>query len=201
MCERQKTVKNYNEMVGESRRWFHQNRSSITSFSFALTVERVSNVVSTGKQRLMNDLHPSNEKQLQDTGRSDANKCTLHVCTSCRQPGSPREPKENRPGYILYLELCRALDSSSLRKDVDIQPAACLSICPRPCGIALSMSGAWTYLFGDQTPVETTADVMECLSLYMNSPKGFMARDTRPKSLRRGILGRVPPLEENEGCI
>ncbi len=29
----------------------------------------------------------------------------LHGCTSCRAPGSPREPRESRAGFKLYQEL------------------------------------------------------------------------------------------------
>ena len=121
-------------------------------------------------------------------------RCTLHVCTSCRAPGTPREPRQNRPGFVLYHQLREAVESTGLSHLVEVKPAECLSICPRPCGIALSLPGAWTYLFGDQQPDETIREVMECVSLYLASPKGFMARAQRPRSLRGSILGRVPPL-------
>ena len=74
-------------------------------------------------------------------------------------------------------------------------------ICPRPCGIALSLPGSWTYLFGDQKPSETVHDILDCVSLYIESPDGFMAREARPKTLRGSILGRVPPLQAELPCI
>lgn len=119
--------------------------------------------------------------------------CTLHVCTSCRPAGAPREPAEMRPGFILYQQLRAAVESGHLGARVDVRAAECLSICPRPCGIALSSGEAWTYLFGDQQPGETVEDVLECVSLYLDSTVGVMAREQRPKSLRASILGRVPP--------
>jgi len=79
---------------------------------------------------------------------------------------------------------------------VEVRPAECLSMCPRPCGIALSSAGAWTYLFGDQHPGESVRDIVECVSLYMGAADGFMPREQRPKSLRASILGRVPPFQE-----
>ena len=130
---------------------------------------------------------------------SDAS-CTLYVCTSCRPPGTPREPKESRPGFVLYHELREAFDSSSLKGRVNVKPAECLSICPRPCGLALSSPGSWTYLFGDQQPFKTTSDVVECVALYLDRPEGSMARDERPKSFRRSILGRVPPPPRGSSC-
>ena len=127
--------------------------------------------------------------------------CTLHVCTSCRPPGSPRWPEESRPGFVLYKELVKAIEARDLRHKVEIRAAECLSICPRPCGLALSSPGSWTYLFGDQQPSETAMDVVECVSLYLKSPDGFMARNERPKSFRGSILGRVPPLTGVGECI
>ena len=128
-------------------------------------------------------------------GRDTEKLCTLHVCTSCRPPGAPREPRESRPGFVLYQQLRAAVDASDLSHLVRVTPAECLSICPRPCGLALSSPGAWTYLFGDQQPHETR-DVVACLSRYLASEDGFMARQERPKSLQRSILGRVPPSNE-----
>jgi len=117
----------------------------------------------------------------------------LHVCTSCRAPGSPREPRENRAGFELYRELRARFGQSPFRQHVEVRPTECLSLCPRPCGIALSSPGAWTYLFGDQQPGASSDEIMECVSLYVGTAVGFMPRKQRPESLRGSILGRVPP--------
>ncbi len=119
--------------------------------------------------------------------------CTLHVCTSCRSPGSPREPREHRLGFILHEKLCMALEDQPLQRRVEVRSAECLSVCPRPCGIALSSPGSWTYLFGDQHPGESVHDILECVSHYLEAIDGFMPRAERPKPLRASILGRVPP--------
>ena len=119
----------------------------------------------------------------------------LHVCTSCREPGTPREPWENRAGFKLYLELRDKVQASSLAPHVDVKPAECLSLCPRPCGISLSSPGAWTYLFGDQEPGQTADDIVDLLDSYVRSRDGYLPRDARPKTLRASILGRVPPSE------
>ena len=119
----------------------------------------------------------------------------LHVCTSCREKGTPREPRESRLGFKLYQELSAKLTQKTFKDRVEIKPARCLSLCPRPCGIALSSSRAWTYLFGDQKPGQTTHAIMDCLEFYMSTPDGHMPRERRPKALQRSILGRVPQLE------
>ena len=120
--------------------------------------------------------------------------CTLYVCTSCRGSGVPRYPKENRPGFTLFQQLKDAVSNSDLQNSVEVTAAECLSICPRPCGLAISTPGHWSYLFGDQNPEQSVEDILECLSLYLHSKDGFMARNERPKSLRGSILGRIPPL-------
>ena len=120
-------------------------------------------------------------------------KCTLFVCTSCRPNGYPREPQENRPGYQLYHGISDALADSYLQHQVHLEPARCLSLCPRPCALALSSYGSWTYLFGDQNPDNSIASVLECVSIYLSSHQGEMSRDVRPVGLRESILGRVPP--------
>ena len=127
--------------------------------------------------------------------------CTVHVCTSCRPPGIAREPEENRPGFRLFHKLREAFEARELGSLVHVKPTSCLSLCPRPCALALSMPGSWTYLFGDQDPEVTVHDVVTCVSLYLDSPKGFMARGERPRTLRGSILGRVPPIEESVPCI
>ena len=123
----------------------------------------------------------------------------LHVCTSCRAPGWPREPREHRPGFRLYQELRATFDGSPLGRHVEVRSAKCLSLCPRPCGIALSSPGAWTYLFGDQRPGNSARDIVECVSAYVGTSDGFMPRERRPKPLRASILGRVPPTGEGPG--
>lgn len=121
--------------------------------------------------------------------------CTLHVCTSCRKPGAPREPRESRPGFILYRRLRETFDATPLQHRVDVVPVECLSLCPRPCGISLSSPGAWTYLFGDQDPAGATDAIVDCVSLYAGTVDGFMPREERPNPLRASILGRVPPFQ------
>ena len=117
----------------------------------------------------------------------------LYVCISCRAPGAPREPRESRAGFKLYQELRAIFHESPLERHVEVKPTECLSLCPRPCGIAFSSPGAWSYLFGDQRPDESARDIVECVSLYVSTADGSMPRARRPKPLRASILGRVPP--------
>ena len=120
--------------------------------------------------------------------------CTLYVCTSCRPAGFPKEPIENRPGFRLHREISQALAMSEIRNSVNLEAVQCLSLCKRSCGIAMTSRGAWTYLFGDQSPDLPVNSILKCLSIYLKSSRGEMPRSVRPAGLRESILGRIPPL-------
>ena len=120
-------------------------------------------------------------------------RCTLHVCRSCRPDGFPGEPRDKRPGYLLHEELKKLIEDRNLGETITLQAADCLSLCPRPCGVALSAPGHWTYLFGDQDSEATANDIVDCALTYVAEPKGEMSRTKRPASLRSSIMGRVPP--------
>tara|TARA_B100000676_G_scaffold301687_1_gene349249 strand:- start:1006 stop:1335 length:330 start_codon:yes stop_codon:yes gene_type:complete len=100
----------------------------------------------------------------------------------------------------LYQELHKLFDHSVAGNQLEVHPAECLSLCPRPCGIALSSVGKWTYLFGDQKPRESARSIVELVSLYLSSESGLMPREQRPNALRASVLGRVPPFSgETDG--
>ncbi len=126
---------------------------------------------------------------------SDARPVVVHVCTSCRARGTEREPRHNRPGFKLYQNLSRFVEESKLVSQVRVQPTDCLSLCPRPCGIALSSDDSWSYLFADQDPESSPSDILKCVSLYMRVAEGFMPRECRPASLRGSVVGHIPPME------
>ena len=119
----------------------------------------------------------------------------LFVCTSCRQTGESREPRELRAGARFFRNLSERFARWARREDFVILPYECLSVCPRPCGIAMRAPGKFTYVFGDLKPGETESAVIECATLYRRAPTGFLPREDRPHVLRAGILAQVPPLE------
>ena len=119
--------------------------------------------------------------------------CTLHVCVSCRPSNFPREPKENRPGFRLHRELERLIKARNYSDLINLESTECLSLCPRPCGIAISSQSGWTYLFGDQDANLDAQAIIDCVISYSKEPTKPLARHQRPKNMRASILGRVPP--------
>jgi predicted metal-binding protein len=69
-----------------------------------------------------------------------------------------------------------------------------MSQCKRPCVVAFSGEGRFTYLFGDLDPARDASSVLDAFALFCAKPDGFMERFERPHTLQAGILGRVPPL-------
>ena len=120
--------------------------------------------------------------------------CVVHVCLSCRPTGTTRGFDEERPGFKLYKALKSRMRDSELGEAVDVRPADCLSVCRRPCGIAMSADeDSWVYLFGDQEDTHSVEEIMECLALYLDTSDGYLPRSQRPKGMRGAILGRIPP--------
>jgi len=119
----------------------------------------------------------------------------LFVCISCREAGEAREPTHRRAGNQMFEGLQRRFDTWAKREGFVIAPYECLSVCTRPCGVAMRAPEKFTYVFGDLKPGVTDSQLIECASLFRRTPNGFMHRDDRPPALRGGILARVPPLE------
>jgi predicted metal-binding protein len=144
----------------------------------------------------MNKSTDSMCSKIQSTNREVLSSCTLHVCTSCRTLGT----SGGRSGFVLYKKLRDVVIECGLEYRVEVTAAKCLSICSRPCGLAISSFGSWTYLFGDQQADKESEEIIDCILLYLKSPDGYMARENRPKSLRSSILGRVPPFSGDRTC-
>ena len=118
----------------------------------------------------------------------------LYVCTSCRMPGEPREPAHGRAGSRLYASLAAGWGTRLEAAGIALVPYPCLSVCPRPCGVALRAPGKFTYVFGDMAAGLTEETLFACAALYRRKADGFMPREDRPEALRASILARVPPL-------
>ena len=117
---------------------------------------------------------------------------TLSICQTCRD-GREAERGDIRGGTRLAGAVCDLVARQGC--DADLRGVRCMSQCKRPCTVALSAPGRFTYLFGDLDPHQDAHAVLDLLPLYLAEPLGFMPRDRRPPPLRAGILGRIPPLE------
>ena len=113
---------------------------------------------------------------------------TLYVCATCRSAGAPLG--DERPGA----RLLAALAAASVDPMVMIEPVECLSVCKRVCTVAFAAPGKWTYVYGDLSPDESAATILEGARLYAAAKDGIIPWKLRPDALKKGVVARVPPL-------
>lgn len=122
---------------------------------------------------------------------SDEPIVTLHVCVTCRNGGTPDDAP--RPGARLYRSLEAALDQQKDDVPLRIQPVECLSVCKRPCTVALSSPGRWTYVYGDLNAATAAETILDGVSRYARTPDGIVPWRERPVEFRKGVIARIPP--------
>ncbi len=121
---------------------------------------------------------------------------TLFVCVSCKHDDS----QPMRPGRVLYDALAAEMIARGVT-DIDVQPAECLSVCKRPCTVAISAKGKWTYIVGDLDAGTHLDDIVDGATRYAASATGVVPWRERPLPFRRGVVARVPPLPGNGDAI
>jgi len=77
---------------------------------------------------------------------------------------------------------------------VKVEPVECLAVCKRPCTLAITASGKWTYLIGDLDPELHVEEIAAATASYQASEHGIVPWAERPPTFRRGVISRVPPL-------
>jgi predicted metal-binding protein len=111
---------------------------------------------------------------------------TAFICVTCRGPGGD----DDRPGRTLFDALrVRLCDPA-----VTITAVECLSVCKRPCTIALGAPGKWTYVIGDLDREAAVDDVLSMAVRYGETLDGIVPWRERPQSFRKGVVARIPPL-------
>ena len=122
--------------------------------------------------------------------RGPVSATTIHVCTTCRATGEALEPREERAGFRLWQALTSHAESSAYH----INPVECLSVCKRPCTVAMTAPGKWTYVYGDLAIDTAPAIILAGAALYEATPDGIVAWKSRPEALKKGVVARLPPL-------
>ena len=107
---------------------------------------------------------------------------TLLVCVTCKS-------EEGQVGASLYAALGERLSESG----VALRPVECFAVCKRPCTVALSAPGKWTYVVGDLRPEEHVEDIVAAAQRYAAAADGLVPWRERPLPFRKGIISRTPP--------
>ncbi|MGA2043528.1 MAG: DUF1636 domain-containing protein [Roseiarcus sp.] len=114
---------------------------------------------------------------------------TLFVCVTCRH--TDREGA--LPGRALY-DAVEARLADAAADDVALRSIACLSVCKRPCTVAMAAPGKWTYVVGDLDAELNLDDVLDAARKFAATADGIIPWRERPLSFRKGVVSRTPPL-------
>ncbi|MEM6959713.1 MAG: DUF1636 family protein [Myxococcota bacterium] len=119
--------------------------------------------------------------------------CTLRVCTSCREPGTPRGSDTTRPGAVLLEEIRTMLRNSTLENRVELLATDCLNNCSRHCAASLSGRAAWNFVFGELRPGASAAALLASMHVYLKGPDGGDVPEHCAGSDAPTIIRRYPP--------
>ncbi|MDP4002408.1 DUF1636 domain-containing protein [Methylobacterium sp. NEAU K] len=114
----------------------------------------------------------------------------LYVCTTCRREG------DNPDGPRAGARLLDALRARNTAPHLRIEAVECLSVCKRPCTVAVASSHRWTYVYGDMDPAESAAVILEGLAAYAATPDGIVPWRERPAAFKTGVIARIPPFPD-----
>jgi len=113
-----------------------------------------------------------------------ASAATLFVCVTCKAG-------EDRPGQALFDALAERLQDEP---GVALRAVECLSVCKRPCTVALSAAGKWTYVVGDLDQASHLDDIVAAARRFAQTADGLVPWRERPIPFRKGVISRTPPL-------
>jgi len=116
---------------------------------------------------------------------------TLYVCVTCKSG-------EDRLGQALFdaLNVRIAADDEA---GVTLHAVECLSVCKRPCTVALAARGKWTYVVGDLSLDSHLEDIVTAARRFARTEDGIVPWRERPIPFRKGVISRTPPLAPIEG--
>ena len=120
---------------------------------------------------------------------------TIHVCVTCRPPDFAGE-EHDRPGARLFRALQQAL-SRTPNATLRLDPVRCLSVCKRPCTVAVSGAGRWTYVYGDFDADGSAQAIIDGADRYARTCDGIVPWRERPEAFRKGVIARVPPVPQS----
>ena len=108
---------------------------------------------------------------------------TVLVCITCKS-------ELGSAGAALY----DALEARLVDEDIALCPVECLSVCKRPCTVALTARGKWTYVVGDLTLDSHLDDIVAAARRFAATSDGLVPWRERPLPFRKGVISRTPPL-------
>lgn len=112
----------------------------------------------------------------------------VYVCTTCRAEG---DTSETRAGARLLAALKQQASGAQAPR---IEGVECLSVCKRPCTVAVASPGRWTYVYGDLDAEASAQTILAGIGLYTGTADGIVPWRERPEAFRKGVVARIPPV-------
>jgi predicted metal-binding protein len=115
---------------------------------------------------------------------------TIVVCTTCRGAGDADDVP--RAGARLAEAVARHADPACIH----VREAQCLANCQRGPSAVIARPGAWTYVFGGLATEAHAQALLDGANLLAAASDGLMPWRGRPEPLKRGMIARIPPLDD-----
>lgn len=120
----------------------------------------------------------------------------LFICTTCASIWKDGKREGKSGGQELIENVTEKYQSWDLREKFSIVPVECMSACSHACAISFSAPGKFTYIFGDLSVKESADAVLECAGIYYSKTDGSLSWSERPEPLKKGIIAKIPPVED-----
>lgn len=125
------------------------------------------------------------------SGGTPSDPVTIHVCVTCK-PADFAGEEADRPGAHLYRALQEAA-SGGAYPGLRVEAAKCLSVCKRPCTVAVAGTGRWSYIYGDIDAGASVQTILDGAARYAETQDGIVPWRERPEAFRKGVVARIPP--------
>ena len=125
------------------------------------------------------------------TVANDESEATLYVCVTCKAG-------DDCLGQALFDALSARITADGEAR-VCLRAVECLSVCKRPCTVALTARGKWTYVVGDLSLETHLDDILTAARRFAVTRDGIVPWRERPIPFRKGVISRTPPLAPVEG--
>ena len=129
-----------------------------------------------------------------DRPQTEAAGVTLFVCATCRPVG--HDDAAPRPGALLAAHLAEQAEPG-----IAVKAVQCLSVCKRPCTVAVSGPGKFTYVIADVEPDAHADDLLAFAAAHAASADGVTPWRERPEIVKRSVVSRVPALGQASSLV
>lgn len=124
---------------------------------------------------------------MSDDAAAAPQETVLHVCASCRP--ADHDDALPRPGAVLAARLAAAAETGAA--PVSVKAVQCLSVCKRPCTVAISGADKFTYVVADADETHID-DLMAFANAHHASADGVTPWRERPDIVRKSVVARIP---------